>query len=676
MLQPIIYIFPVIGIVGLFVSLILYREVMRIDPGTPEIIKYSKIIRSGAFTFLKREYLTMLIFAVIFAVIIAFTLNIYVMFCFIVGATTSALAALIGMNMATNANGRTTFAARTSQNKAINTAISGGSVMGITAVSIGILGISSMYILFSHLKVAEPLEIITGFSIGASFTAIFDRIGGGIFTKAADVGADLVGKTEIGIPEDDPRNPAVIADNVGDNVGDINGMGSDTYQAYTDTTIASLIIGSIVAVQGIKGTFLGEKAIIFPLIVVATGIISSIIGIYTIKILLKYKQPIMENILLVGFLTSWILSVIGVFIFAKFYLNYIDAFYSAIAGLTAGVLIGFSTNYYTMRKPTRMISDSAVTGPATTIITGLSVGLESAFIPMILLSLSMIISYHFAGIYGVSLSGVGLLSILGVTLSLDAYGPISDNAGGIAEMTNQEPQVREITDRLDMFGNTTAAIAKAFAVGATAAAALSLITAYAEKAGIGSLGHLDIRRPDVMAGILIGSVFPALLSSITLKAVGKSAQLMVKEARRQFKEIPGLIEGKAEPDYNRCIDISTKGALKRMILPSVISLSAPFIIAFILGKEALAGFLTGCMATGIFLAIFMANAGGAWDNAKKLIEAGRHGGRGSEPHKASVIGDTVGDPLKDTAGPSLNIIIELVAAISLAFVPLFLKFIK
>jgi K(+)-stimulated pyrophosphate-energized sodium pump len=671
LLQPIIYIFPVIGIIGLFVSLTLYREVMKSDPGTPEIIKYSKTIRSGAFTFLKREYLTMLIFAVIFAVIIAFTLNIYVMFCFIIGAITSALAALIGMNMATNANGRTTFAARTSQSKALNTAISGGSVMGITAVSIGILGISSMYILFSHLNFAEPLEIITGFSIGASFTAIFDRIGGGIYTKAADVGADLVGKTEIGIPEDDPRNPAVIADNVGDNVGDINGMGSDTYQAYTDTTIASLIIGSIVAVQGIKGNMLGEKAIIFPLIVVATGIISSIIGIYTIKILLKYKQPIMENILLVGFLTTWVLSVIGVFIFAKFYLNYIGAFYSTIAGLTAGVLIGFSTIYYTLRRPTRLISDSTVTGPATTIITGLSVGLESAFIPMILLSLSMLISYYFAGIYGVSLSGVGLLSILGITLSLDAYGPIADNAGGIAEMTKQEPQVREITDRLDMFGNTTAAIAKAFAVGATAAAALSLITAYAEKAGIGILGHLDIRRPDVMAGILIGSVFPALLSSIALKEVGKSAKLMVEEVRRQFKEIPGLTEGKAEPDYNRCIDISTRGALKRMILPSIISLSAPFIIAFILGKEALAGFLTGCMATGIFLAIFMANVGGAWDNAKKLIEAGRHGGKGSEAHKASVIGDTVGDPLKDTAGPSLNIIIELVAAISLAFVPLF-----
>ena len=676
MLNPIIYAFPIIGIVGLFISFILYREVMRIDPGTPEIIKYSKTIRSGAFTFLKREYLTMLMFAIIFAVIIAFTLNNYVMFCFIVGAVTSALAALIGMNMATNANGRTTFAARTSQNKALNTAISGGSVMGITAVSIGILGISSIYILFTYLKIAEPLEVITGYSIGASFTAIFDRIGGGIFTKAADIGADLVGKTEIGIPEDDPRNPAVIADNVGDNVGDINGMGSDTYQAYTDTTIASLIIGSIVAVQGINGTILGEKAIIFPFMVAATGIISSIIGIYTIKTFLKYRKRVMKNILLVGFLTSWFLSVIGVFIFAKYYLNYINAFYSAIAGLTSGVLIGFSTNYYTIKKPTRIIADSAVTGPATTIITGLSVGLESAFIPMILLSISMIISYHFAGIYGVSLSGVGLLSILGITLSLDAYGPIADNAGGIAEMTKQEPRIREITDKLDMFGNTTAAIAKAFAVGATAAAALSLITAYAEKAGIGSLGHLDIRQPKVMAGILIGSVFPALLSSIALKAVGKSAQSMVKEVRRQFKEIPGLIKGKAEPDYNRCIDISTKGALKRMVLPSVISLLAPFVIAFILGKEALAGFLTGCMATGIFLAIFMANVGGAWDNAKKLIEAGRHGGRGSEAHKASVIGDTVGDPLKDTAGPSLNIIIELVAAISLAFVPLFLKFFK
>ena len=676
LLQPIVYVFPIVGIAGLLVSLALYREVMRSDPGTPEIIKYSKTIRSGAFTFLKREFLTMLGFAIIIAVIIAFTLNTYVMFCFIAGVTTASLAALIGMNMATNANGRATFAARSSQNKALNVAISGGSVMGIASVSIGILGVSIMYILLSFFKVAETLEIITGFSIGASFIALFKRVGGGIFTKAADIGADLVGKIEIGIPEDDPRNPAVIADNVGDNVGDINGMGADTYQSFTDTTIASLIIGSIVAVQGLRGTILGDKAIIFPLMVIATGIISSIVGIYIIKILLKYKIPIMKNILLIGFLTSWILLVIGVFIFAKFYLNYMGAFYSTVAGLTAGVLIGFSTNYYTMRRPIRIISDSAITGPATTIITGISFGLESTFFPMVLLSLSMLISHYFAGIYGVSLSGVGLLSILGTILSLDAYGPIADNAGGIAEMTKQEPKVREITDRLDMFGNTTAAIAKAFAVGATAAAALSLITAYAEKAGIGSLGSLDIRQPKVMAGILIGSVFPALLSSIILKAVGKSAQLVIKEVRRQFREIPGLFEGKAEPDYNRCIDISTKGALRKMILPSVISLLAPFVIAFTLGKEALAGFLTGCMVAGIFLAIFMANVGGAWDNAKKLIEAGRHGGKGSESHKASVIGDTVGDPLKDTAGPSLDIIIELVAAISLAFVPLFLKFIK
>jgi len=665
------YLFPAAGLLGIVFTVYLVRITLSKDAGTPEIARFSAVIQKGAMTFLRREYRIMAVVAVFFAILLLVVLDVYIMFTFIVGVVTSVLAGYVGTNIATRANGRTAFAARKGAGHALDVAFSGGAVLGMTVVSLGILGISTVYLTFSLLRVVpNPLTVMTGYSMGASFAAIFARIGGGIFTKAADIGADMVGKVEVGMPEDDPRNPAVIADLVGDNVGDVAGMGADTYQSYVDTTIAALILGG--SATTVLGAPLGQKGVYFPLCVLVIGVLGSVVGVVAVKVLAQSEKVGPETVLRLGMVISAVVALLGTLLLSRLYLHDLRAFYATASGLVAGVAIGLITEHFTSGRPVDVIAASCESGAATTIIVGLSVGMRSAALPMLILGLSMIFSHRAWGIYGISLSGMGLLSILGITLSMDAYGPIADNAGGIAEMTRQHPRIRRITDRLDAAGNTTAAIAKAFAVSATAAAALSLLTAYSEVAMVKSL---DIRDPRVMAGMLLGGALPALFSSMTLSAVGHAAELMVTEVRRQFKEIAGLLEGRAAPDYQRCIDIAARSALGQLVLPCLVAVASPFAIVFTLGREALAGFIAGNIVSGIFLAIFMANAGGAWDNAKKRIEAGAHGGKGSLAHLASVVGDTVGDPLKDTAGPTLNILVELVAAVSLAFVPLFLRLI-
>jgi len=663
---------PTVGLLGLLFSLYLAYSTLKNDPGPPEITTISRAIQVGATTFMRREYRVMGLVALLFAVFLTLVLNVYVTFAFLIGVLCSALSGFIGISIATRANGRVTFAARDGLSKALHVAFSGGAVMGMAVVSLGALGISGVYLLFDLLpSTPDPLTIITGYSMGASFVAIFVRIGGGIFTKAADMGADLVGKVEVGIPEDDPRNAAVIADLVGDNVGDVAGLGSDLNQSYTDTIITSLIIGA--TAQGAGGLYLGEKGFVFPLLMVAMGIVASALGVLIVKTLSQKDVIQPEALLRVGLLASGALSLLGTWLLSRLYLGFMGPFYAATSGLVVGVLIGLSTEHYTYKKPLRSIVVSSEAGAANNIIAGLAVGLESTVLSLILLGLGLVVAHHFAGLYGIALSGLGMLSILGANLSLDAYGPIADNAGGIAQMSSQPSKIRDITDRLDAVGNTTAAIGKAFAASATAAAALSLLTAYSEAAHIVSL---DIREPRVMAGLLIGGALPALFSSMVIKSVGRTAQLIVTEVRRQFREIHGLMAGESPPDYSRCVDIATQGALSRLALPCLLAISIPFITVLVLGPEALAGLLTGCIVCGIFLAFFMANAGGAWDNAKKLIEAGEAGGKGSLAHKASVIGDTVGDPLKDTAGPTLDILVQLMATVSLAFAPLFLRILE
>ncbi len=670
--STILLVVPAVGLLGLLFSLYLAYSTLKNDPGPPEITTISRAIQVGATTFMRREYRVMGLMALTFSVFLALVLNVYVAFTFLIGVLCAALSGFIGISIATRANGRVTFAARGGLSKALHVAFSGGAVMGMAVVSLGALGISGVYLLFDLLPFTpDPLAVITGYSMGASFVAIFIRIGGGIFTKAADMGADLVGKVEVGIPEDDPRNAAVIADLVGDNVGDVAGLGSDLNQSYTDTIVTSLIIGA--TAQSAGGLYLGEKGIIFPLLLVAMGSLASALGVLIVKTLARKDVIRPEALLRVGLLTSGALSLLGILLLSHLYLGDMGPFYAATSGLVVGVLIGLNTEYYTYGKPLRSIVVSSEAGAANNIIAGLAVGLESTVLSMILLGAGLVVAHHFAGLYGIALSGLGMLSILGINLSLDAYGPIADNAGGIAQMSGQPSKTRDITDRLDAVGNTTAAIGKAFAASATAAAALSLLTAYSEAAHI---VHLDIREPRVMAGLLIGGVLPALFSSMVIKSVDRTARLIVLEVRRQFREIHGLLEGKSPPDYSRCVDIATQGALNRLVLPCLLAIGIPFITVFVLGREALAGLLAGCIVCGIFLALFMANAGGAWDNAKKMIEAGELGGRGSLAHKASVIGDMVGDPLKDTAGPTLDILVQLMATVSLAFTPLFLSILE
>ncbi len=666
--SPILLVVPAVGLLGLLFSLYLAFGTLRHSPGPPEIASISRAIQVGASTFLRREYRVMGIAGAAFAVLLAAVLNAYVAVAFLVGVLCSAAAGFIGISISTRANGRVTFAARGGLGKALHVAFSGGAVMGMAVVSLAALGISGTYLFLSGLPSApDSLTTITGYSMGASFVAIFVRVGGGIFTKAADMGADLVGKVEVGIPEDDPRNAAVIADQVGDNVGDVAGLGADLNQSYTDAIITSLLISAAAPVAGIAW---GPKGVAFPLLLSANCIVASGLGTLVTRTLSARDIIRPEALLRVGLLVGGAISLLGSLLLSHFFLQDLRPFLAVVTGLLVGGLIGLNTEYYTYRKPLRSIIQASETGAATNIIAGLAVGLESTVLSMILLALGTLAAHYFAGLYGIAISGIGMLSVLGINVALDAFGSIADNAGGIAQMSGQPGKIRRITDHLDAVGNTTAAIGKAFAASATAAAAISLLAAYSEAMFI---EQLDIREPRVMAGLLIGAVLPALFAAMIIKSVDRTAQLIVREVRRQFQEIRGLMEGTTPPDYAACVDIATRGALSRLVLPCALATIIPFVALLTLGPEALAGLLTGCILCGIFLALFMANAGGAWDNAKKRIEAGEMGGRGSIAHTASIIGDTVGDPLKDAAGPTLNILVQLTATVSLAFAPLFLR---
>ncbi len=649
---------PIVGLIGLGFAIYLIKKIMALKIDDEKMKEISRYIQEGAMAFLQREYITILIFVVVvFGVLFAFRGSINAI-SFITGAFLSGLAGFIGMYVATRANARTTTAAKKGLSYALEVAFSGGAVMGMSVASFGLLGLGILYYF-----VRDP-QTINGFALGASSIALFARVGGGIYTKAADVGADLVGKVEEGIPEDDPRNPGVIADNVGDNVGDVAGMGADLFESYVGSIVATMVLGA--TLTQFKGSTAG---VLYPMFLAASGVLSAIVGALFVKVKEgdNLHSALNRGTFIAGGLVL-ILSLILSFVMFKG----VGIFLATASGLVAGILIGLLTEYYTSYEynPVKKLAESAKTGPATVIIRGMALGMGSTSLPLLVIAIAILIAYKFAGIYGIAVSAVGMLSITGMTVAVDAYGPIADNAGGIAEMSGQDPHVREITDSLDALGNTTAAIGKGFAIGSAALTALALFSAYSQAVG---LKVIDLINPKVVAGLFIGGIMPYFLSSLTLLAVGKTAFRMIEEIRRQFREIPGIMEGTGKPDYAKCVAISTQGALKEMILPGVSAVIVPIIVGLVLGPQALGGFLAGALIVGVLVAIMMANAGGAWDNAKKYIEQGHLGGKGSEPHAAAVVGDTVGDPFKDTAGPSMNILIKLMSIVSLVFAPLFMR---
>jgi K(+)-stimulated pyrophosphate-energized sodium pump len=667
------------GILGLIFAFFLVLYVLKCDEGSERMKEISAAIQEGAMAFLGREYQILAIFVVVVAIVLGFipSLGWLVSLSFVFGAICSALAGFIGMNIAVRSNARTAAAAEKSLNHGLRVSFRGGGVMGMCVVGIGILGLSVLYFLFGDRP--DFMTILPGFGFGASSVAIFARAGGGIYTKAADMGADLVGKVEKGIPEDDPRNAAVIADFVGDNVGDVAGMGADLFESYVDSIIATITLAMVAMMPSIKGgvpLVPNEKAAWYlPMMVASGGIIASIIGAFMVRVGEKPEMEALLTALRRGTFSASILTAIFAYLAVWLLKADVGIFYAILAGLIAGVLIGESTNYYTSYaySPTRNISEAALTGAGTTVVRGFANGLMSTFIPIILVGAAIMISHHFADVYGVAIAGIGMLSTLGITLATDAYGPVADNSGGIVEMSELPAEIRERTDALDSLGNTTAATGKGFAIGAAALTALALMLSYANAAGI-KVSEISLLDARVIVGLFIGAMLPAIFCSMTLTAVGRTCFSIINEVRRQFAEIAGLMEGKARPEYGKCVDICTKAALKEMLPPGLMTVAAPIIIGVILGPLALGGFLVGAIASGFILAITMANAGGSWDNAKKWIEKGNFGGKGSEAHKAGVVGDTVGDPMKDTSGPSLNIMIKLMSIIALVFAPVLAKF--
>ncbi len=667
-----------IGVLGLLFAIYLARfRVLRSDPGNETMVRISGYIHEGAMAFLNREYRAIAVFIVLMAVLLTFGLRGDVMglgwktaVAFLIGAGCSLTAGFIGMKISTRANCRTTQAARTSFNAALKVAFAGGSVMGMTVSGLGLLGLTLTFYLFLRTSsLVEAAAVIAGFSMGASSIALFARVGGGIYTKAADVGADLVGKVEAGIPEDDPRNPAVIADNVGDNVGDVAGMGADLFESYVGAIIAAVVIA-------LAATPDPTMAISYVFLLVSAGLVSSIIGVFAVRVK-EGGDP--QLALRMGTITSAVLflvaaSVLSLFVLPEMGFRYLLA---VAGGLIAGMVVGFVAEYFTSGRAIREIAESSKTGSATNIIAGFATGMTSAVLPLIVLAMAVLLAYQMAGTFGIALAAIGMLAVTGMTVAVDAYGPIADNAGGIAEMSHLPPEVRKRTDALDAAGNTTAAIAKGFAIGSAALTALALFTAYraAVERITGEPLTLEVTNVFVLAGMLIGGVVPYRFAADAMKAVGMAAFSVVEEVRRQFREIPGLLEGKegVQADYATCVDITTRGALRQMVAPGLIAVLIPIVVGIIFGPRTLGGLLAGSLISGVPLALLLANAGGAWDNAKKYIESGNLGGKGSDAHKAAVVGDTVGDPFKDTAGPAMNILLKLMAVVALVFTPLILR---
>jgi K(+)-stimulated pyrophosphate-energized sodium pump len=663
--MPVLGITIIGGIIGLIFVWYFSRKVLSANPGNEQMQTIASLIRKGAIAFLTREYKTILYFMIVMFIVIFFGIAKKTAIAFLVGAGCSMLAGIIGMNISTLSSSRTAEKCKLSFNEALSIAFPGGAVMGLSVVSLGLLGLGVVYLAFIWYLVStgsdltravyEATSMIVGFSMGASSIALFARVGGGIYTKAADVGADLVGKIEKGIPEDDPRNPAVIADNVGDMVGDCAGMGADLYESY----VGAIVSGLVIAIFNLND----PKSAMLCLLLSVAGIIASIIGVFFVRTKSEQDPQVVLNKGLIASVVFYILF--SLIVILGWYKN-INAFWSVMSGLIAGMLVGFVAQYYTSGKAVKNIAEQAKTGPATVIIEGTATGMLSTVLPLVAIAIASIIAYKLQGVFGIALSAIGMLALTGTTVAIDAYGPIADNAAGISEMAHMGEEVRRRAERLDAVGNTTAAVGKGFAIGSAALTALALFSAYAEAVGLGSIG-LNILDAKVIAGMFIGCIMPFFLISKTLQAVGRAAYSIVEEVRRQFREIPGLLEGKALPDSAKCVDITTQAALKKMILPGLSAVIVPLIIGVLLGKEALGGFLAGSLVTGVPLAIYLANAGGAWDNAKKYIEEGNLGGKGSDAHKASVVGDTVGDPFKDTSGPSLNILLKLMSVVSLVF---------